>query len=50
VVFPITAESAAALHPELNVLAVHGSVDFGGRVADAGIVGGQWPDSEKASQ
>lgn len=50
VVFPITLESAATLHPGVNVLAVHVSVDFGGRVADAGIVDVQWPDSEKASR
>jgi predicted alpha-1,2-mannosidase len=50
VVFPIAAESLAALHPGNNVLAVHVSQDFGEHFADAGVVEIQWPDSEKASQ
>jgi hypothetical protein len=50
VVFPMTAESAAALHPGQNVLAVHVSQDFGGRFADAGLVEVEWPDSEKTGQ
>ena len=50
IVFPMTAEGAAALHFGTNVLAVHGTQDFGGRIVDAGIVDVQWPDVEKTNQ
>jgi hypothetical protein len=47
--FPISPESAAALHAGENVLAVHvHHEDFEAHFADIGLVDIQWSDSEKA--
>jgi predicted alpha-1,2-mannosidase len=49
-VFPISAESAAALHSGENVLAIHvHHEDFEGNFIDAGLVEVEGPDSEKAN-